>query len=112
MRRSKYNARKTEIDGVLFDSKKEANRYCELKLLEKGKVISNLELQPKFELAEGFRYQGKKYQAINYIADFKYVEENGIEVIEDVKGMKTDVYNIKKKLFLLRYGERFDFREI
>ena len=112
MRRSKYSARKTEIDGVLFDSKKEANRYCELKLLEKGKVISNLELQPKFELAEGFRYQGKKYQAINYIADFKYVEENGIEVIEDVKGMKTDVYNIKKKLFLLRYGERFDFREI
>ena len=112
MRRSKYSARKTEIDGVLFDSKKEANRYCELKLLEKGKVRSNLELQPKFELAEGFRYQGKKYQAINYIADFKYVEENGIEVIEDVKGMKTDVYNIKKKLFLLRYGERFDFREI
>ena len=109
---SKYNARKTVIDNIKFDSKKEANRYCELKLLLKAREISHLELQPKFELAEGFRYQGKKYQAINYIADFKYIEKDGVEVVEDVKGFKTDVYNIKKKLFLLKHGERYDFREI
>ena len=112
MRKNKYNARKIVIDNHKFDSIKEAGRYNELKLLQKANEISHLELQPKFLLAEGFKYKNKRYQAINYIADFQYIEKDGVEVIEDVKGFKTDVYNIKKKMFLLKYGERFDFREI
>ena len=109
---NKYKAKKTEIDGIKFDSKREMNRYCELKLLEKAKEISHLELQPKFLLIDGFRYKGKKIQAMNYIADFQYIEKDGTEVVEDVKGFKTKEYNIKKKLFLHKYGARFDFREI
>ena len=49
---------------------------------------------------------------MNYIADFQYIEKDGTEVVEDVKGFKTKEYNIKKKLFLHKYGDRFDFREI
>ena len=109
---NKYNARKTIIDGIKLDSKKEADRYCELKLLERAGEISHLQLQPKFLLVEGFRHEGKKYQDINYIADFQYIEKDGTEVVEDTKGFKTDVYNIKKKLFLWKYGERFVFREL
>ena len=109
---NKYKAKKTEIDGIKFDSKREMNRYCELKLLEKAKEISNLQLQPKFLLIDGFKYKGKKIQAMNYIADFQYIEKDGTEVVEDVKGFKTKEYNIKKKLFLHKYGDRFDFREI
>ena len=108
----KYNAKKATFDGITFDSKAEMNRYCELKLLEKTKEISHLILQPEFLLLEGFRYKGKKIQSMKYIADFQYIEKDGTEVVEDVKGFKTKEYNIKKKLFLHKYGERFDFREI
>ena len=109
---NKYKTKKTIIDNIKFDSKKEANRYCELKLLEKAKEISHLILQPEFLLLEGFRYKGKKIQSMKYIADFQYIEKDGTEVVEDVKGFKTKEYNIKKKLFLHKYGDRFDFREI
>ena len=108
----KYNAKKATFDGITFDSKAEMNRYCELKLMEKAKEISHLTLQPEFLLLEGFRYKGKKIQSMKYIADFQYIEKDGTEVVEDVKGFKTKEYNIKKKLFLHKYGERFDFREI
>ena len=108
----KYNAKKATFDGITFDSKAEMNRYCELKLMEKAKEISHLILQPEFLLLEGFRYKGKKIQSMKYIADFQYIEKDGTEVVEDVKGFKTKEYNIKKKLFLHKYGERFDFREV
>ena len=108
----KYNAKKATFDGITFDSKAEMNRYCELKLMEKAKEISHLILQPEFLLLEGFRYKGKKIQSMKYIADFQYIEKDGTEVVEDVKGFKTKEYNIKKKLFLHKYGDRFDFREI
>ncbi len=105
---NKYGNRKVVIDGIEFMSQKEGNRYCELKLMQKAKMISNLQLQPKFMLQEGFKKNGKKYQAITYIADFMYFDN--IEkrtIVEDVKSeaTKTDVYKIKKKLFEYKYKE-------
>ncbi len=101
-KKSKYGANKCEIDGIKFDSRREANRYLELKQLEKAGVISDLQLQVPFVLQDSFVFNGKKIQAIKYIADFTYWE-NGELVIEDTKGMRTDVYNIKKKMFMYRY---------
>ena len=97
---SKYNNAK--YNG--YDSKKEAKRAAELKLLEKAGVISNLQEQVVYELIPS-QYRivnGKKKcieRAIKYIADFQYVE-NGNTVVEDAKGFRTDVYRIKKKLML------------
>jgi len=88
---NKYRNIKTEVDGIKFDSKKEARRYSELKLLEKTEVISELVLQPKFPI----RVEGVKVCV--YIADFAY-KENHKFIVEDCKGMKTSVYNLKKKL--------------
>lgn len=100
---TKYNARKTIVDGITFDSQKEAYRYGELKLLELAGEISCLKLQPRFVLQPGFRDKnGKRQSPISYVADFQYVE-NGIPIIEDVKGMETPVFRLKKKLFLYRY---------
>lgn len=89
--RSKYGNRKTEVDGFVFDSKREAERYSELKLLEKAGVIQSLTLQPKFEV----KVNGK--HICNYFADFEYME-NGKLIREDVKGVRTDVFILKKKL--------------
>lgn len=114
MRRySKFNAKKTVIDGIKFDSKREAERYCELKLLEKAKEIRNLELQPRFLLQDKFKdKQGKTHRKIEYVADFLYIDKDGKAIVEDVKGVMTDVYKLKKKLFLNLYDKEFDFREI
>lgn len=111
--KSKYNAKKVTVDGIRFDSKREAKRYEELKELEAAGVISQLELQPRFELQEGFKYKGRAIRKIEYVADFKYLEmKQGLWVVEDVKGMKTDVYKLKKKLFLYKYGNFFVFMEV
>lgn len=97
---SKYNNKK--YNG--YDSKREAKRAAELKLLEKAGVISHLQEQVVYELIPS-QYRivnGKKKcieRAIKYIADFQYVE-NGNTVVEDAKGFRTDVYRIKKKLML------------
>lgn len=108
---SKYHNKKIIVDGHKFDSIKEADRYCELKLLQKAKVITQLELQPRFTLQPVFACDGNSYRKIEYIADFSYYE-NGKRIVEDVKGMKTEVYKIKKKLFLYQYGDQLVFREI
>ena len=100
--KSKYGAKKCEYDGIKFDSQKERDRYIELKLLEKGGAISDLQLQVPFVLQDGFEFNGKKILPIKYIADFTYWA-NGELVIEDVKGVKTDVYELKKKMFMYRY---------
>ena len=114
---NKYNAQKTTVDGITFDSKKEAERYSILKLREKNGEISDLELQPKFILLEPFEVEHiqkgvKKFRGINYVADFKY-NVDGWERpwVEDVKGMKTDIYKIKKKMFLSKYSDKFVFIE-
>lgn len=88
---SKYKAIRTEVDGIMFASKKEAMRFKELKFLLQEERISDLVLQPKFPI----EVCGKKI--CTYIADFMY-NEDGKQVIEDVKGVKTSVYRIKKKL--------------
>lgn len=107
----KYHNRKTVIDGIKFDSKKEANRYVELKLMEKAGVIHSLHLQPSFILQEAFTdYTGKKHRAIKYKADFEYIENDKLTV-EDVKGFKTKEYRLKAKLFMFKYQDVV-FKEI
>lgn len=81
-----------------------------LKLMEQQGEIRDLVLQPKFLLQEGFRDRdGKWHRAIHYIADFRYVEDNWV-IVEEVKGRMTAVFRIKKKLFLFKYPDGFDYR--
>lgn len=112
-RRNKYNAKKIKIDGHTFDSKREAQRYCELKLFAKAGEIRNLVLQPRFLLQEEFFDKHEiKHKKIEYVADFLYIDKNDKAIVEDVKGVLTDVYKIKKKLFLKIYDDQYEFREI
>lgn len=103
---SKYKAKKTIVNGIKFDSKKEANRYATLLLLEKSGRIKNLKLQPTYELIPKFKKNDKTYRKTTYKADFEYFDTklNKI-VVEDVKGFKTDVYKLKKKMFEYKYNE-------
>lgn len=105
---SKYNSRKTVIDGITFDSKKEAKRYVELKNKQDEGEITDLRLQVPFELVPSFTIEidGKKRKRrnIRYIADFVYYE-NGQKVVEDVKGRKTEIYKLKKKLFEYKFKQ-------
>lgn len=100
---SKYRARKTTVDDITFDSRKEADRYLVLKGMEKNGSIEDLRRQVRYELIPAFDLDGRHYRAVYYVADFVYVED-GREVVEDVKGMRTDVYRLKSKLFARRYG--------
>lgn len=96
---NKYHNKRVAVDGISFDSKKEAGRYRELKMLERTGVISDLRLQVPFELIP--KQNGER--ACLYKADFVYIKD-GKMVVEDTKGIKTDVYKIKRKLMLYRYG--------
>lgn len=110
---SKYHNKITEVDNIKFSSKREATRYFELKLMLKADLISDLELQPEFELQPKYIKNKKIIRAIKYIADFKYKDEHGNIVIEDVKSsatFKTDVYKLKKKMFEYKY--QFTITEI
>lgn len=99
MRGNKYRAVKTEVDGILFDSKKEAKRYKELKLLEKAGDILDLILQPPYEI----KINGIKICI--YKADFQYFDKQKDAIVtEDCKGFKTPVYRLKKKLMKALYG--------
>lgn len=99
---SKYGNVKTfTSDGIKHDSIKEANRWCELKLLERAGVIQDLQRQVKYELIP--KQEGER--AVFYIADFVYTE-NGKTVVEDVKGCRTEVYKLKKKMMLYFHGIR------
>jgi hypothetical protein len=103
---SKYKAKKVTFQGITFDSKKEANRYSELVLLERAGKIQNLERQVKFELIPYQRIDGKVVErACHYIADFVY-QQDGKKVVEDTKGYKTQEYIIKRKLMLYLKGIR------
>ena len=109
-KQNKFKNKKIIIDGIKFDSKKEGYYYVYLKELEKTNKISNLQLQVKYELQPKFKYDNKTYRSITYIADFVY-EENGKTIVIDVKGFKTDVYKLKKKLLLYNYPNII-FKEI
>ena len=120
MRRSKYNAKPTTVDGIRFASLKEARRYQELRMLEKIKRIRNLRLQPKFPLHTWTEKVGAVVDKIGeYRADFAYdeieIDEGGFSgrwrpVVEDVKGFKTPLYKWKKRHVEAQYG--IEIREI
>tara|TARA_R110002012_G_scaffold275260_2_gene461814 strand:- start:3874 stop:4197 length:324 start_codon:yes stop_codon:yes gene_type:complete len=94
---NKYGAVKTTVDGIVFDSKREAVRYMELMVLQKNGQISRLELQPKYDCI----INGKKI--CTYRADFRYFTKDR-RIVEDVKGVKTPVYILKKKLVEALYA--------
>ena len=96
-RKSKFGNKKTIIDGITFHSLKEGARYKELKILVASKRIANLELQVRFPI----EVNGKKI--CTYIADFTYYESPHLYVIEDVKGMRTSIFNLKWKLMQALY---------
>lgn len=96
-RKSKFNNTKVTIGAKTFDSKKEAKRYQELVSLARGRHIKDLRLQVPYELVPATRINGVHQRPIKYIADFVYIED-GKEVVEDVKGVKTDVYKLKRRL--------------
>ena len=101
---NKYKNKKTQVDMYVFDSALEAKRYKQLALLEKAGEIKNLQLQVKFELQEAFSKNKKYFRAITYRADFMYFDNRSRQIIvEDTKGMKTDVFKIKQKLFEYKY---------
>lgn len=109
---NKYGNKKNKVDGHTFHSMREANRYKELKLMERGGVIKDLELQPAFELIPTIRTETETLRKTIYKADFRYVDtKTGGVVVEDVKGFRTQVYKLKKKMLLHKYKD-IDFREV
>ena len=123
---NKYGSKKVEVDGIVFDSKKEAKRYQELLLLEKAGEIMDLRRQVKYvlipaqyETIERYSKTGKRLKdgkrciekECTYYADFTYFDVNiDTFVVEDTKGIRTKDYIIKRKLMLHVYGIRI--REI
>lgn len=105
---NKYHNRKVTVNGITFDSQKEADRYLELLLLQKAGEIDRLKLQPEFTLQEAFTTpEGEKVKAIRYRADFAYrkkmrggVDTYWVSVVEDVKGFRTKDYELKRKWML------------
>ena len=102
---NKYNNKKTVIDGIVFDSKDESLYYEALKNMKANGLIKDYKLQPKFELQEAFVKNGKKYRAINYIADFRVINNDGSAYIVDIKGILTTEFKIKMKLFNYKYPD-------
>ena len=111
LRRSKYGNQRVVIDGISFPSEKEGYRWRELKLMEAAGEIQDLKRQVPFELIPSQKYTdprtGKKKseRAIKYVADFTYTDtRTGEKVVEDVKGKKTPVYELKRKMMLWFHG--------
>lgn len=101
---SKYGNRRIAADGYTFDSAAEYRRYCELRLLETAGEIEALSVHPSYELVGAFTDNtGKKHRALCYEGDFRYRDGAARIVVEDVKGMETAVFKIKRKLFLSKY---------
>lgn len=103
MKKTKFNNKKTIVDGIIFDSKKEAERYKVLKSMQKDGLIHDLERQPKFALipSQHFETIGKRERGVDYVADFRYKDRLGQIIVEDVKSAvtaKDKVYRIKRKL--------------
>lgn len=117
--RSKYGAKKVTVDGITFDSKKEARRYCELSLLAKAGKVTDLQMQVKFVLIpaqyepdtigkRGGKKRGKLIEReCSYVADFVYTED-GKRIVEDTKGFRTKDFIIKRKLMLYIHGIRIN----
>lgn len=109
---NKYGAKKTEIDGITFHSQAEARYYTQLKVLKRSKQIIDFTLQPSFVLLDKFKDNtGKVQQAITYKADFLIDHNDGTKEVVDVKGMVTQQYTLRKKMFLHRYPD-YKFSEV
>ena len=110
----KYKNNKVEVDGHVFDSKRESEIYLQFKILKQRGIITKMELQPRFLLQPSFRYEGKTIRAIYYQADFRITYSDGKEEVVDVKSYITEknpVYRLKRKMFLYKYPDLV-FREI
>lgn len=110
---AKYRNRKTEANGFVFDSVKEANRYRELLLLQKAGVVAEIELQPRFLLQAAYMDGPKLVRKMEYVADFRVTYSDGMVEVEDVKSpaTKTKTYLIKRKLFRKLYPDVL-FKEV
>ena len=106
---TKYNNTPVTINGIRFASKREAARYRELVLLEQAGQIRSLRCHPRYEIIPAFERQGEKHRAAFYTADFEYHDcVTGEYVAEDIKGGKatqTTAFNLRAKLFRLRYPD-------
>ena len=107
IKKPKYNNRKVEIDGHKFDSKLEAQYYEFLNRKKATGKIKDFSLQPRYTLQETFKRDDKTYRSITYIADFEVLHNDGSTQVIDVKGMMTDVFKIKAKLFTKLYGKLY-----
>lgn len=109
-RRNKHNNRKIYYNGHTLDSQLEADRYFELLLLEESGQISSLEVHPTYELQPGFRdKRGKRHIRVTIKLDFRYLKDGRIYV-EDTKGQRTAMFNLKIKWFLYQYDDLVEFR--
>lgn len=112
MTRNKYNAKRTTIDGIRFDSQAEGNRYLVLKSRQQAGEISDLKCHPRFRLIDGQDHNGKHYYPANYKADFQY-QEGGKTIVEDVKSKatKTTAFMLRLKIWLTLHDENeWEFR--
>ncbi|WP_036075509.1 DUF1064 domain-containing protein [Lysinibacillus boronitolerans] len=103
MSKAKYGNKKVVHDGITFDSAMEAKYYDHLKLLQAQGIVTSFELQPRFVLLPKFEKNGKKYREIGYTADFTVHYADGHSEVVDIKGMVTQQFELRKKLFDYRF---------
>lgn len=104
-RGSKYGNKKTAMSGSKMDSGMEASYYQHLLVMQAKGIVDSIELQPKFTIHDAYMKGTKKVQAITYVADFLVTYADGRKELIDVKGAKTEVFKIKRKLYDARYPE-------
>lgn len=104
-KKGKYHNKKTEVDGILFDSKAEARYYQELKLRKLAGDVKSFTCQPRYELLPGFSKGGNKIRPMAYIADFEIIHNDGSLEVIDVKGKETEAFKLKRKLFDFTYRD-------
>ena len=105
---TKYHSRKTVVDGIPFDSKLEAERFIQLKLLRKAGEISDLKLKPQFQIFKGYTDPdtGERHGSRYYEADFQYLDlRSHCVIVEDTKGIETDVFRLKWEFVQSEYPE-------
>ncbi|RJS60139.1 DUF1064 domain-containing protein [Bacillus sp. PK3_68] len=101
--KSKYGNKKVERDGHVFDSLAEAKYYDQLKWLQANKQILSFHIQPRYLLQEAFKKNGVTHRKIEYVADFEVHKKDGSIEVVDIKGVETEAFKIKKKLFEFKY---------
>lgn len=102
-KKQKFNAKKIEYDGIIFDSTSEKNYYIELQQKVKSGEIKSFSIQPKYILQDKFTKYGKNYREITYSPDFKVINNDDSVTLVDVKGMSTPASELRKKLFDFQY---------